>query len=96
MTTASPIRPETFRKALKRASRLHLPGPVDELFPHLLRHACATHNYQNGMPLWDVQRLLGHQWPSTTVGYLASTTADPEQAVLSSTQRAVRRLGIED
>ncbi|MFE1882788.1 hypothetical protein [Streptomyces diastatochromogenes] len=29
------------------------------LFPHLLRHACATHNYESGMPLWDVQVLLG-------------------------------------
>lgn len=95
VATASAIRPETFRKALKRASRMYLPGPVDELYPHLLRHACATHNYQNGMPLWDVQRLLGHQWPSTTVGYLASTSADPEHTVLTSTQRAVRRLGIE-
>jgi site-specific recombinase XerD len=43
---------------------------VTELFPHLLRHACATHNYEGGMPLWDVQNVLGHTWASTTVGYL--------------------------
>ncbi|ORL81632.1 integrase [Prescottella equi] len=95
LTVAPAIQPEAFRKTLKQASRRYLTGPVTELYPHLLRHACATHNYQSGMPLWDVQKLLGHEWPSTTVGYLASAGADPEKAILQSTQRAVRRLSLE-
>ncbi|WP_328432596.1 tyrosine-type recombinase/integrase [Streptomyces sp. NBC_00453] len=77
---APAIVPATFRRALKAASRLHLPGPVPELFPHLLRHACATHNYERGMTLWEVQRMLGHIWTTTTVNYLATAQADPEQA----------------
>lgn len=89
------IVPSTFRRTLKVASARYLSGPVAELHPHLLRHACATHNYETGMPLWDVQKLLGHNWPSTTVGYLASTRADPEITVLQSTRRAVRRLSQE-
>ncbi|MFF2128203.1 tyrosine-type recombinase/integrase [Streptomyces olivochromogenes] len=56
------------------------------------RHTCATHNYESGMPLWDVQVLLGHAWPTTTVGYLASARTDPERASLESSRRAVRRL----
>ncbi|MFB0629539.1 tyrosine-type recombinase/integrase [Streptomyces sp. AB3(2024)] len=56
------------------------------------RHACATHNYEAGMPLWDVQVLLGHVWASTTVGYLATAKGDPERASPESSRRAVRRL----
>ncbi len=83
---------DTFRRSLRRASLAHLKGTVTVLFPHLLRHACATHNYEDGMPLWDVQVLLGHEWPTTTVGYLATAKGDPERASLESSRRAVRRL----
>ncbi|KLN71582.1 integrase [Rhodococcus erythropolis] len=96
LAVAPAIQPSTFRRNLKTASLRHLNGPVTELYPHLLRHACATHNYQQGMPLWDVQKLLGHEWASTTVGYLASAGGDPERAVIESTQRAVRRLSTEN
>ncbi|WP_406386165.1 hypothetical protein [Streptomyces sp. NBC_01618] len=44
------------------------------------------------MPLWDVQKILGHEWPTTTVGYLGSVKADPEKASLAASHRAVRRL----
>ncbi|HKS47037.1 MAG TPA: tyrosine-type recombinase/integrase [Amycolatopsis sp.] len=56
---ACPVGPDTFRRALAAAATQHLSGPVHRLHPHLLRHACATHNYESGMPLWDVQQLLG-------------------------------------
>ncbi|MFJ8620571.1 tyrosine-type recombinase/integrase [Streptomyces clavifer] len=86
---------DTFRRALKAASLEHLSGPVPVLFPHLLRHACATHNYEAGMPLWDVQVLLGHVWASTTVGYLATVRSDPERSSLESSRPAIRRLSQE-
>ncbi|MVO90247.1 tyrosine-type recombinase/integrase [Streptomyces sp. p1417] len=95
MPVAPAVLPDTFRRALKIASREHLRGPVGELFPHLLRHACATHNYEAGMPLWDVQVLLGHTWATTTVGYLATAKGDPERQSLESSRRAVRRLTLE-
>ncbi len=45
------------------------------------------------MPLWDVQEeVLGHEWPTTTVGYLGVGQADPEKASLAASHRAVRRL----
>ncbi|MFH9939118.1 hypothetical protein ACH4OT_07305 [Streptomyces murinus] len=28
-----------------------LTGPVTDLFRHLLRHACATHNHERGMSM---------------------------------------------
>ncbi|MEU0413911.1 site-specific integrase [Streptomyces griseorubiginosus] len=92
VAVAPPVCADTFRRSLRAASLAHLKGTVTVLFPHLLRHACATHNYESGMPLWDVQVLLGHTWPTTTVGYLASAKADPERASLESSRRAVRRL----
>lgn len=95
MPIAPAMHSDTFRRALKRASKQHLQGLVNQLFPHLLRHACATHNYEAGMPLWDVQVLLGHEWASTTVGYLATAKGDPERRSLESSRRAVRRLSWE-
>jgi integrase len=92
---APAVGPDAFHRALKAASRKHLTGPVGVLHPHLLRHACATHNYEDGMPLWDVQKLLGHTWPTTTVGYLSTAKADPERSSLQASERAVRRLSRE-
>jgi integrase/recombinase XerC len=89
------VTPSTFRRALRTAGALYLPGPVTDLFPHLLRHACATHNYERGMSLWEVQKLLGHAWTTTTVRYLATAHADPERASLASADRAVQRLAVD-
>ncbi len=89
---APPVGPHAFRRTLRDASKLHLTEPVTRLFPHLLRHACATHHYEDGMPLWDVQQILGHRWATTTVGYLSSVRADPEKASLEASHRAVQRL----
>lgn len=44
------------------------------------------------MALWDVQKILGHEWATTTVGYLGSVKSDPEKASLEASHRAVRRL----
>lgn len=86
------VTPSTFRKALKTAGQRFLTGPVTHLHPHLLRHACATHNYERGMSLWEVQKMLGHDRPTTTVSYLATAHADPEVASLEASGRAVQRL----
>ncbi len=86
------VTPATFRRALKAAGHLFLTGPVRDLHPHLLRHACATHRYEGGMSLWEVQKLLGHDRPTTTVQYLATAHADPEKASLDAATRAVQRL----
>ena len=92
LTVAPAVVPSTFRKALQVASSEHLPGPVRELYPHLLRHACATHNYEAGMSLWEVQKLLGHSWTTTTVRYISAAHADPELTSRESSNRAAQRL----
>lgn len=92
---AMAVTPSTFRRALKAAGHRFLTGPVPDLHPHLLRHAAATHNYERGMTLWEVQKMLGHDRPTTTVSYLATAHADPEKAGLAAAGRAVQRLTID-
>ncbi|WP_218023330.1 tyrosine-type recombinase/integrase [Nocardia altamirensis] len=89
---APAIVPATFRRALHAAAASYLSGPVTDLFPHLLRHACATHNYERGMSLWEIQKLLGHEWATTTLRYMATARADPEYANLAASDRAAQRL----
>lgn len=89
---APALGPPAFRRVLHNAAAAHLQGPVTDLFPHLLRHACATHNYERGMTLWEVQRVLGHDWATTTVRYMATVQADPENASLAASNRAAQRL----
>lgn len=92
MPIAPALDPSTFRRVLKTASAQYLAGPVTHLHPHLLRHACATHNYERGMSLWEVQRILGHDWATTTVRYLASVHAEPEHVNLAASALAAQRL----
>lgn len=40
-----------------------------KITPHLLRHTTATTSLQNGMPVTDVQQLLGHSRLDTTMVY---------------------------
>lgn len=86
------VTPSTFRRVLTLAGSRFLTGPVGHLHPHLLRHAAAAHNYERGMSLWEVQKMLGHDRPTTTVSYLATAHADPEKASLAAAGRAVQRL----
>ena len=41
--------------------------------PHSLRHAFATHRHDAGMDLFALQRLLGHQFLSTTLIYVETS-----------------------
>ena len=60
---------EAFRIAVKDAAGRHLRGGVRTLTPHVLRHACASRLYADGLSLLAVQQVLGHRW-LTTAGLL--------------------------
>jgi len=77
-----PADAEAFRLALVAAARLHLQGPVRALTPHVLRHACASGLYRDGVGLVAIQRLLGHGWLTTTMRYVhvASESIEAEYA----------------
>ncbi|MBI2264684.1 MAG: tyrosine-type recombinase/integrase [Armatimonadetes bacterium] len=38
--------------------------------PHSLRHAFATHSYENGMRVLTLKKLLGHEFLGTTEIYI--------------------------
>lgn len=47
-----------------------------DLSSHCLRRSCATHYLQEGIPVAQVSRLLGHSNPQTTMRYYKADGAD--------------------
>ncbi len=56
------------QEIVKRATLLA--GIKKEIHPHTLRHSFATHLIQNGSSLNEVQSLLGHKSPETSMIYV--------------------------
>ena len=66
--TNQPLDLGSIRKLCRNAGkRAGIPGRV---YPHLFRHACATHMLDNGADLRTIQVLLGHTDIRTTAKYL--------------------------
>jgi len=47
-----------------------------KLHPHVLRHSFAIHCIKHGMSIEKLQKILGHQSPTTTSVYLQYSVAD--------------------
>lgn len=70
VTHTRPISVRSVDRAFSRArNELNLAGLVTV---HSLRHSFATHVVEYGMPVLSLQRLLGHRYLQTTLGYLSS------------------------
>jgi len=50
-----------------------------KLHPHVLRHSFAIHCIKHGMSIERLQKILGHQSPTTTSVYLQYSVADLHQ-----------------
>jgi integrase len=86
-----PIGGDSFANALGEVAGRHLPGPVTHLSPHVLRHACATRLYGEGLRLVAIQQLLGHRWLSTTMRYVHVATDTIETDYQRAAERAAAR-----
>ena len=64
----APIGTSSVQKAYYRAKRAAGIGKRGGI--HALRHAYATHQLEAGMPVYQLQRLLGHQNIRTTLRYV--------------------------
>lgn len=62
-----------FQLVKRHARRANIRKAV---YPHLLRHTCATHLLQGGADVRHVQELLGHKKLETTALYTHVATAD--------------------
>jgi site-specific recombinase XerD len=85
-----PIGGDTFARALGQVAAAHLRGPVTKLTPHVLRHACASRLYGEGIGLAAIQQLLGHRWLST-VRYVHVADEAIEHAYQQAAERAAAR-----
>jgi integrase/recombinase XerD len=86
-----PIGGDTFAAALNQAAAARLHGPVTKLTPHVLRHACASRPYGEGIGLAAVRQLPGHRWLSTTVRYVHVAGEAIESACQQAAERAAAR-----
>lgn len=84
---------EALRTGLGDAVGRWLPGWTGRLSPHVLRHYCASHLYEQGMTLKAIQELLGHSWLSTTTQYIHVRSNHIESSWAESTERTLARLG---
>ena len=81
--------------ALRRGLAIHvdqwLPAWSGRMTPHVLRHYCASSLYAAGMDIKALQELLGHQWLSTTSGYIHVRSDHVERAWQDANQRVEAR-----
>lgn len=73
-----------FEKTVQHAFKLSLgvTGIAKKASTHTLRHSFATHLIEEGTPLYDVQKLLGHKRIETTMIYIHVATP-PEKRIKS-------------
>ncbi len=90
------VGPEALRAGFGSAVDRWLPAWSGTLTPHGLRHFCASSLYARGVDLKAIQDLLGHEWLSTTTGYIHVPAEHIELAWRRANERTAARLGVKE
>lgn len=85
---------DALRAGLAGAVDRWLPAWNGKLTPHALRHFYASSLYARGVDLKAIQDLLGHEWLSTTTGYIHVPAEHIERAWRQANERVTARLGV--
>lgn len=84
---------EALRTGMGQAVGVWLPSWAGKLTPHVLRHYCASHLYEQGLTLKAIQELMGHSWLSTTTQYIHVHSTHIETSWAAANERVLSRLG---
>ena len=68
MRTGRYISPRTIQRKMQRA--VQIAGIIKKATPHSLRHSFATHTFEDGCDIRNIQKLLGHVHLETTTIYV--------------------------
>ena len=88
--TARPLNDHWLRDHL--ASHRPATWPLTPLYPHRLRHTCATRLLNAGMDIVHIQNLLGHEHLTTTMIYARVQDATVENDFRQAIGQIERRL----
>lgn len=69
----NPIKVDALEKVIRELSDIVEPIIHKRFTPHMFRHTTATTAIRNGMPVEDIQKLLGHENIATTMVYAKSS-----------------------
>ena len=83
---------QALRCGLEESVARWLPQWRERLTPHGLRHYCASSLYGRGLDIKAIQELLGHEWLSTTTGYIHVRADHVERAWRLANERTAQRL----
>jgi len=75
----------------KHVAQVGLAVGIENLYPHRLRHTCATRLLNAGMDITRIQKLLGHETVSTTMIYARVQDATVEADYRRFTARIERQ-----
>jgi site-specific recombinase XerD len=75
------LNPSSIRKLVKK---YYTKAGVRKSGVHTLRHTFSAHNVNNGMPIADLQKVLGHKKKETTLKYIHVVNTNLRESMLKS------------
>jgi site-specific recombinase XerD len=75
------LNPSSIRKLVKK---YYSKAGVRKSGVHTLRHTFSAHNVNNGMPIADLQKVLGHKKKETTLKYIHAVNSSLRETMLKT------------